>query len=46
MKKRIKVTIDKELLNWVDNKIEELIFANRSHGFEFLVKQKMDEEQK
>lgn len=46
MKKRITVTIDKELLNWVDNKIEELIFANRSHGFEFLIKEKMEEEKK
>ena len=46
MKKRITVTLDKEILNWLDRKIEERIFANRSHGFEFLVKQKIDEEQK
>lgn len=44
MKKRITVTLDKELLNWLDKKVEERIFANRSHGFEFLIKQKMDEE--
>ena len=46
MKKRITVTLDKELLNWLDKKIQERIFANRSHGFEFLIKQKMNEEQK
>ena len=40
MKKRITVTLEKELLNWLDKKIEERIFASRSHGFEFLIKQK------
>ena len=44
MKNRITVTLDKELLNWLDKKIEARIFANRSHGFEFLIKQRMDEE--
>jgi len=44
MKKRITVTIDKEFLDWIDRKIEERIFANRSHGFEFLIKQKMGEQ--
>ena len=46
MKKRITVTLDTELLVWLDKKIKERIFANRSHGFEFLIKQKMDEGQK
>ena len=44
MKTRITVTLDKEILNWLDKQIEERIFANRSHGFEFMIKQKMDEE--
>jgi len=44
MKERITITMDKELLKWIDNKIKERIFANRSHGLEFLIKQKMDEE--
>jgi len=40
MKERITITLDKELLKWLDKKIDEKIFANRSHGFEFLIKQK------
>ena len=37
MKERITITIDRELLDWVDRKVAEKIFANRSHGFEFLI---------
>ncbi len=44
MKERITVTIDKELLDWLDKKIKLKIFANRSHGLEFLIKNKMIEE--
>jgi len=44
MKSRITVTIDKELLDWIDSKIKEKLFANRSHGLEFLIKRKMEEE--
>lgn len=43
MKERITITIDKELLDWLDKRIDEKIFANRSHGIEFLIKQKMEE---
>jgi metal-responsive CopG/Arc/MetJ family transcriptional regulator len=44
MKERITITLDKELLNWLDKKIKEKMFANRSHGFEFLIMQKIKEE--
>ena len=44
MKERITITMDKELLNWLDAKVDSKVFANRSHGFEFLIKKKMDEE--
>ena len=44
MKERITVTIDKELLRWLDAKIGKRIFANRSHGFEYLVNKEIDEE--
>lgn len=44
MKERITITLDKDLLNWLDKKIDEKIFANRSHGLEFLLKRKMEEE--
>jgi metal-responsive CopG/Arc/MetJ family transcriptional regulator len=37
MKERITVTLDKELLDWIDYKIKEKIFANRSHALEFLI---------
>ena len=46
MKERITITIDKDLLNWLDSKIEDKTFANRSHGFEFLIQRKIDEENK
>lgn len=46
MKERITVTVDKELLDWIDQKIEQKIFANRSHGLEFLIKKQMTEEGK
>lgn len=39
MKERITITIDKELLKWIDKKIQEKIFANRSHALEFLINQ-------
>ncbi len=39
MKDRITITIDKELLSWVDKKIKEKVFANRSHAIEFLINQ-------
>ena len=45
MKERITITIDKELLDWLDKKIDEKVFANRSHGMEFLIMNKKKEEQ-
>ena len=44
MKERITITIDKELLKWMDSEIEDKIFASRSHALEFLVQRKIDEE--
>ena len=44
MKERITITIDKKLLNWLDGKVDAKVFANRSHGFEFLIKKKVDKE--
>jgi len=41
MKERITITIDKELLRWLNEKIEQKIFASRSHALEFLISQKM-----
>ena len=44
MKERITITIEKELLKWIDKNIEDKIFANRSHGLEFLIMQKVKQE--
>ena len=44
MKERITITLDKKLLSWLDKKVEERVFANRSHGFEFLINNKLLEE--
>lgn len=43
-KERITITVDKELLDFLDKKISEKIFANRSHGLEYLIKQRMEAE--
>lgn len=43
-KERITITIEKELLEWLDEKVSRKIFANRSHGIEFLIKRKAEEE--
>ena len=43
VKERITITIDKELLDWLDKKINEKIFANRSHGVEFLITRTKEE---
>ncbi len=37
MKERISITVDEELLAWLDGMVERRIFANRSHGLEYLV---------
>ena len=42
MKNRITVTIDKNLVSWIDKKIKDKTFANRSHALEFLIKRRMD----
>lgn len=44
MNERISITIDRELLKWLDSKVDGKIFANRSHGLEFLIKKKMEQE--
>ena len=44
MKERITITLDTELLSWLDKRVEDKIFANRSHGFEFLIKRRIEEE--
>ena len=44
MKERITITLDKKLLEWLDGKVSSKLFANRSHGFEFIIKRKIENE--
>ena len=44
MKERITVTLDREILDWIDRKVGERVFANRSHGFEYLIQRRIDYE--
>ncbi|MFH1134440.1 MAG: ribbon-helix-helix domain-containing protein [Nanoarchaeota archaeon] len=44
MKRQITVTIDKSLLSWVDRRVDNREFANRSHGFELLMAKEMARE--
>ncbi|MEK6946664.1 MAG: ribbon-helix-helix domain-containing protein [Nanoarchaeota archaeon] len=46
MKERLTITLDKELLDWLDQKIAEKVFANRSHGFEYMIMEKIREKTK
>ena len=42
MKQRISITIEKELLSWLDKKVKDKTFANRSHSIEYLIQRKKD----
>ncbi len=46
MKERITVTVDEKVLKWIDEKIKDRIFANRSHGFEYIIQRKIDDERR
>jgi len=43
MKERITITLDKKLLKWLDERVDKRVFANRSHGFEYLIAREMEE---
>jgi len=38
------VTLEKKFLDWIQKKIEDKIFASRSHAVEYALKQLMDQE--
>ena len=44
MKERITITIDKELLKFLDLKVHSKLFATRSYGFEHLIVKKIIKE--
>jgi Arc/MetJ-type ribon-helix-helix transcriptional regulator len=46
-KQRLQVTIREDLVKWIDQQVEKLKFANRSHAIEFaLMKLKEGEREK
>ena len=45
MRERISITVDKELLDWLDQMVSQKVFANRSHGLEFLIKHNQEKEE-
>lgn len=38
-KKRLQVTMREDLVEWIDEKVEKLIYASRSHAIEYAVTQ-------
>jgi Arc/MetJ-type ribon-helix-helix transcriptional regulator len=46
MKKRIAVTVNEDLLKWVDRKVKETTFANRSHAVEHALTKLKEAEEK
>jgi len=36
-KTKISITIDDDLVKWLDSQIKKKRFANRSHGFEYAI---------
>ena len=42
----ISVTLPKELIDWLDKKVEDRLFANRSHGVELAVMEAMKKDKK
>jgi Arc/MetJ-type ribon-helix-helix transcriptional regulator len=46
MKQRIAVTVSDDLLKWVDRKVADTTFANRSHAIEHALTKLKDQEEK
>lgn len=42
-KERITLTIDKKLLRWIDTRVAEKKFSNRSHALEYLASHVLSE---
>ena len=35
------ITMDRDVLRWIDNRVKKRIFASRSHAFEYAVRRLM-----
>ena len=42
----VSITVDRDVLRWIRAKVEEGVFANRSHAFEYSVRQLMKKEKR
>jgi metal-responsive CopG/Arc/MetJ family transcriptional regulator len=42
MKEKFSVSVDEELLKWLDSQIKERTFASRSHGIEYAISKLME----
>ena len=43
VKEKVHITVDKEILNWIDEQIDNKRFRNTSHAFEYCVYRMMKE---
>jgi len=41
-KAKLSITIDEDLIRWLDSQIKKKKFANRSHGFEYALNELKD----
>jgi len=46
VKKRIAVTVSEDLLRWIDTKVKDTTFANRSHAVEHALTNLRDKEER
>lgn len=46
VKQRLQVTVREDIVKWIDQQVEKLRFANRSHAIEYALLQLMQEEKK
>jgi Arc/MetJ-type ribon-helix-helix transcriptional regulator len=46
VRKPISITLPKECVEWIDKKVEERTYANRSHAIEVLILDAMKQEKK
>ena len=44
MKERICLTIETDLLKWLDERVEQRSFANRSHALELITRRQRENE--
>lgn len=43
VRERLSITLPRECLDWIDQKVEQRVYANRSHALEVLILEKMRE---